>query len=140
MKKLEHDLHPWVAYAILPLFAFANAGVSLSGLSLDILTHPITLGIALGLFFGKQLGVMLATFLGVVFKIFKLPKGVTWKQYYGMSLLTGIGFTMSLFIGTLAFSDELNQTYVRLGVLFGSILSGLAGYFVLKACSSQSEK
>lgn len=130
---LEHGLHPWVAYSILPIFAFANAGVSLKGLSLDLLLHPITLGIALGLFFGKQIGIMSVTFLCVYFKICTLPKGVKWSQYYAMSLVTGIGFTMSLFIGTLAFDDASNQTFVRIGVIAGSLLSGIAGYVLLKA-------
>lgn len=126
-----NGLHKWVAYAILPMFAFANSGVSLKGISIELLNQPITLGVAAGLFFGKQLGVMAFTFLGVLFKFCKLPRGVNWTQYYGMSLLTGIGFTMSLFIGTLAFEDVENQTGVRLGVLIGSILSGVLGYTIL---------
>jgi NhaA family Na+:H+ antiporter len=129
---LEHGLHPWVAYSILPIFAFANAGVSLRGLSLDILMHPITLGIAFGLFFGKQIGIMLLTAICVLINICKLPKGVSWSQYYAMSLITGIGFTMSLFIGTLAFDNIDNQTYVRLGVIAGSLLSGISGYILLR--------
>ncbi|MDB2414999.1 Na+/H+ antiporter NhaA [Rickettsiales bacterium] len=135
---LEHGLLPWVNYGVLPIFAFANAGVSLKGLSLEILMHPITLGIALGLFFGKQIGVMAVTFLTVSLKICKLPKGVSWSQYYGMSLITGIGFTMSLFIGTLAFNDVENQTAVRLGVIVGSLFSGLSGYFVLRLASNKA--
>lgn len=129
---LEHGLHPWVAYSILPIFAFANAGVSLKGLSLDMLLHPITLGIAFGLFFGKQIGIMAVTALCVITKICKLPKGVKWSQYYAMSLITGIGFTMSLFIGTLAFDSLDNQTFVRLGVITGSLLSGITGYLLLR--------
>jgi NhaA family Na+:H+ antiporter len=129
---LEHDLHPWVAYVILPIFAFANAGVSLKGLSLEMLLHPITLGIAAGLFFGKQIGIMLTTAICVFAKISKLPKNVNWPQYYAMSLLTGIGFTMSLFIGTLAFDNVDNQTFVRLGVILGSLLSGISGYILLR--------
>ena len=131
-KELEHNLHPWVVYGVLPLFAFANAGVPLTGLSLDYLFHPITLGVFCGLFFGKQIGIMLFTKIGIVLKLLKLPEGVSWKQYYGMTLLTGIGFTMSLFIGTLAFSDPIHQHYVRLGVLSGSILSGTIGFLILK--------
>lgn len=131
-RSLERDLHPWVAYSILPIFAFANAGVSLDGLSLEMLLHPITLGIALGLFFGKQIGVMLLTFICVTAKICKLPKNIQWSQYYAMSLLTGIGFTMSLFIGTLAFDNVDNQSFVRLGVIIGSVLSGVSGYILLK--------
>jgi len=131
-KSLEHNLHPWVAYSILPIFAFANAGVSLQGLSLEMLLHPITLGITLGLFFGKQIGVMAMTFICVALKICQLPKNVNWAQYYAMSLITGIGFTMSLFIGALAFDNIETQTYVRLGVILGSLASGVSGYLLLK--------
>ncbi len=136
-RSLEHGLHKWVAYAILPLFAFANAGVSLKGLSLEIIMHPVTLGIALGLFFGKQIGVMLLTFIGVITKLCELPKDVNWKQYYGMALITGVGFTMSLFIGTLAFTDTELQTQVRLGVIIGSLCSGILGYTVLRLSSNR---
>ena len=131
-RSLEHDLHPWVAYSILPIFAFANAGVSLQGLSLEMLLHPITLGTALGLFFGKQIGIMLITAFCVLTKICKLPKNVNWPQYYAMSLITGIGFTMSLFIGTLAFDNIDSQTFVRLCVISGSFLSGVSGYILLR--------
>lgn len=134
-RSLEHGLHPWIAYAILPIFAFANAGVSLVGLSLEMLMQPITLGIALGLFFGKQIGIMAITVIGIATKICKLPKGVSWTQYYGMSLITGIGFTMSLFIGTLAFDSTEHQTAVRLGVIAGSLLSGITGYLLLRFTS-----
>lgn len=135
---LESGLHPWIAYSILPIFAFANAGVSLKGLSLEMLLHPVTLGIALGLFFGKQIGIMLVTSICVVTKICKLPKDVKWLQYYAMSLVTGIGFTMSLFIGTLAFDHTDNQTFIRLGVITGSILSGVSGFILLKiTCKKQ---
>ncbi len=133
--EMEHGLHPWVAYAILPVFAFANAGVSLQGLSVDMLMQPITLGIALGLFLGKQIGVVAFTAIGVLFKICSLPKGVSWTQYYAMALITGIGFTMSLFIGTLAFNDVEHQTAVRLGVLTGSAASGILGYLLLRLAS-----
>jgi NhaA family Na+:H+ antiporter len=129
---IEHNLHPWVAYLILPIFAFANAGVSLQGLSLRFLNNPITIGITAGLFIGKQTGVMLMSFIGIKLKLCKLPKHVTWLQYYGMSLVTGIGFTMSLFIGLLAFEDIEQQISVRLGVIIGSLLSGIAGYIVLR--------
>ena len=130
--ELEHGLHPWVAYMILPVFAFANAGVSLQGITLDVLMQPITLGIAAGLFFGKQIGVTLFTLLGMALRICRLPDGVSFKQYYGMALITGVGFTMSLFIGTLAFDDDAHQTAVRLGVLLGSFLSGVSGYLLLR--------
>lgn len=138
-KSLEHGLHPWVAYSILPIFAFANAGVSLQGLSLELLMQPITLGIAAGLFFGKQIGVMAFTAFGVGLKLCKLPVGVSWRQYYGMSLITGIGFTMSLFIGTLAFEDVEHQTAVRLGVLLGSAFSGILGYLLLRTAAQQTK-
>ena len=129
---LEHVLHPWIAYLILPIFAFANAGVSFKGLTLDLLKDPITLGIAFGLFFGKQIGVMLFTFIGVVSKVCQLPVDVTWRHFYGLSLITGIGFTMSLFIGTLAFDSNYHQTAMRLGVLIGSTLSGVLGFGLLR--------
>lgn len=136
LHKLEHILHPWVAYLILPVFAFANAGVPLQGLSADIFLDPVTLGIILGLFLGKQIGVLSFTWLGNKIGICALPKGISWKQYYGMALLTGIGFTMSLFIGNLAFAGDLtHQISVRLGVIAGSILSGVLGYIVLVQCS-----
>jgi NhaA family Na+:H+ antiporter len=138
-RSLEHGLHPWVSYAVLPIFAFANAGVSLKGLSVEMIMQPITLGIALGLFFGKQIGVMAFTAIGVATKLCVLPKGVSWAQYYGMSLITGIGFTMSLFIGTLAFNDASNQTAVRLGVIIGSLLSGVTGYLLLKFVSKEEK-
>ncbi len=137
LRTLEHELHPWVAYGILPFFAFANAGISLSGLSIKMLMQPITLGIALGLFFGKQLGVMLMTILGRALKIVTLPTGVSWLQFYGMACLTGVGFTMSLFIGTLAFKDYDYQIAVRLGVIMGSISSGILGYSVLRFFSKK---
>lgn len=116
---------------VIPIFAFANAGVSLSGITLETLMHPITLGVAVGLFFGKQIGIMGFTIIARALGVCKLPEGVNWLQYYGMALLCGVGFTMSLFIGTLAFEDAENQTAVRLGVLAGSLLSGVLGYLVL---------
>lgn len=130
--RLEEALHPWVAYGILPLFALANAGVPLAG-ALTGLFAPIPLGIALGLFAGKQAGVFLATRLAVALRIAVLPEGATWLQVYGVAIVTGIGFTMSLFIGTLAFGavgEHVDQ--VRIGVLTGSLLSALAGYAVLR--------
>lgn len=128
---LEHNLHSWVAFFILPLFAFANAGVSLAGLTFDMILEPITLGIILGLFLGKQIGVMAFTYIGEKLGICKIPKDVCWTQFYGMALVTGIGFTMSLFIGTLAFTDPDILRAVRLGVLGGSLASGLLGYTAL---------
>lgn len=129
--KLEHILHPWVTFFILPIFAFANAGVSFKGLTMETALSPVTMGIMFGLFIGKQVGVMLVTGLGCSLKLLKLPKDTSWIQYYGMALLTGIGFTMSLFIGNLAFETQDYAAQVRIGVLAGSVLSGLAGYLVL---------
>ena len=129
---LEHGLKPWVAYMIMPAFAFANAGVTLEGVSLADLLSPVPLGIALGLFFGKQIGIMAFAWASVRFGISSLPKGTTWPQIYGVALIAGIGFTMSLFIGTLAFSDPALTNAVRLGVLCGSLLSGIAGYLLLR--------
>ncbi len=133
--KLEHSLHMWVSFMILPIFALANAGVSLKGLSVEMFTEPIVLGIALGLFFGKQIGVFAITYVSVVLRVCTLPKDITWSQYYGLSLVAGIGFTMSLFIGGLAFENDDIQTLVRLGVISGSLLSGVLGYGVLRLTS-----
>jgi NhaA family Na+:H+ antiporter len=136
--KMEHGLHPWVAFLILPIFAFANAGVNFTGIGIDDLLQPLTLGIAVGLFLGKQIGVFLATWIGVKSGIARLPENVTWRHVYGVACLTGVGFTMSLFIGSLAFgaADELNA--VRLGVVLGSVLSGLFGYVLLKSAAPKS--
>lgn len=136
LHQLEHGLHPWVAYMILPVFAFANAGVSLAGLSLDDVLAPLPLGIAFGLFFGKQIGVMLASWLAVGTKLARLPDGANWAQVYGVACLTGVGFTMSLFIGTLAFEQTETLNQVRLGVLMGSIASATIGFLVLWAAGS----
>ena len=125
LQNLEHSIAPWVNFIILPIFAFANAGVSFSGMKLNLLWDPVTLGIILGLFFGKQIGVMLFTYVGSLLKVCKLPSDISWAQYYGLSLVTGIGFTMSLFIGSLAFTDPEYQTSVRLGVLIASLLAGI---------------
>lgn len=130
---LESKLHPWVAFGILPLFAFANAGVSFSGMSWHQLFSPIPLGIACGLFFGKQIGIWVATMLGVRLGISQLPKNVTPFGLYAISLVAGVGFTMSLFIGTLAFhSVPPFAAYVRMGVILGSFFSGLLGYWMLR--------
>jgi len=133
---LEHRLHPWVAYAIMPIFAFANAGVSLEGVSFAALLEPLPLGIALGLFLGKQVGVFAFSFAAVKLGLARLPEEVRWKELYGVALLTGIGFTMSLFIGTLAFNDPDSGVAVRLGVLLGSLASALGGYLWLRAVAS----
>ena len=132
LHKLEHGLHPWIAFGVLPIFAFANAGVSLSGLSLEDLAAPITLGVAAGLFVGKQIGVFGATFLAVKAGIARRPEGTNWAHIYGVACLTGIGFTMSLFIGMLAFDSRDSLDQVRIGVLAGSVLSAIAGVIALK--------
>jgi len=132
LHRLEETLHPWVAFFVMPVFAFANAGVALTGLSLADLLAPIPLGIALGLFVGKQVGVFGFAWVATKLGICRLPDGVGWMHVYGAALLAGIGFTMSLFIGTLAFADPEHAAAVRLGVLSGSTLSGLAGYAVLR--------
>jgi NhaA family Na+:H+ antiporter len=133
LRRCEHALHPWVTFGIMPIFAFANAGVPLGGgIGLAAFLQPIGLGIAGGLFIGKQLGVMLVAVLGVVLGLFRLPDRVTWPQMYGASVLTGIGFTMSLFIGTLAFAGPEAAAPLRLGVLAGSIASAVLGYLVLR--------
>lgn len=131
LKVMEHALHPWVGFGAIPIFAFANAGVSFAGITMETFLQPVTLGIMLGLFLGKQIGVMAITWLACALKICRLSEDVTWPQYYGMALLTGIGFTMSLFIGTLAFTDVAMATPVRLGVLSGSFLSAVAGITIL---------
>jgi NhaA family Na+:H+ antiporter len=139
LSRLEHMLHPWVTYGILPVFAFANAGVPLAGLSLGTLVKPVPLGIALGLFLGKQIGVMGAAWAAVKLGLGVRPQGATWLQFYGMAVLTGIGFTMSLFIGTLAFQAPEYNTAVRIGVLSGSLVCGIAGYLVLYLAQSKPQ-
>ncbi|MGQ0675855.1 MAG: Na+/H+ antiporter NhaA [Rhodospirillales bacterium] len=131
LRRLEHALHPWVAFLVLPAFAFANSGVSLSGLEASAALDPVTLGIALGLVLGKQIGVFGAIRLAVALGLGRMPDGATWTQIYGLALLCGIGFTMSLFIGGLAFGDPAHDAAVRIGVLSGSMVSALAGAAVL---------
>jgi NhaA family Na+:H+ antiporter len=140
--RLEQMLHPWVAYFIMPLFALANAGFSFNGLTWHSLTSTIVLGITLGLFFGKQLGVFLFSWLLVVCRLAKLPLKVSWLELYGVALLCGIGFTMSLFLGTLSFQSghAIHLAEVRLGVILGSILSGLMGAMVLLVAFARREK
>jgi len=131
LEDFMESLHPYVAYMILPLFAFSAAGFSLSGMSLSALTSPITLGVAAGLFLGKQLGVFGSTAAVIALKLARRPTGATWVEIYGVSLLCGVGFTMSLFIGALAFPTGAGAAQVRLGVLIGSVLSVAAGMAVL---------
>ena len=136
--KIEHILSPYVAFAIMPLFALANAGVSLNGFSIDTLTYPVPLGIMLGLFFGKQFGVFLFSFISVKLKIAEMPSNSNWIKLYGVAILTGIGFTMSLFVGNLAFSNNINYIDgVKVGVLSGSLMSTLVGYFLLLAVTKK---
>lgn len=131
LRELEHRLHPWVAYLVLPVFAFANAGLNLRDLNTQQLLHSVTLGVAAGLFIGKQLGVMLFCWLAIRLGWAQLPKGASWLSLYGIAVLTGVGFTMSLFIGGLAFTGQTSFDE-RLGIVLGSLLSGVAGYWVLK--------
>jgi len=121
----------------MPIFAFANAGVKLSGMGFEALLHPVTLGIAGGLFLGKQLGVMGVALIGAALGLLKLPERVNWLQMYGASLLTGIGFTMSLFIGTLALAGPDAAAELRIGVITGSILSAVLGYLVLRLAPAE---
>jgi NhaA family Na+:H+ antiporter len=132
LRELEHMLHPWVAFLVTPLFGFANAGVSLTGIRFASLFENIAFGIAAGLFIGKQAGVLLSVFLCVKLRLARLPEGTGWLAIYGASLLAGIGFTMSLFIGTLAWDHTYYSAPLRIGVLGGSLLSGIAGYVVLR--------
>ena len=136
--KLEHGISPYVAFIIMPIFAFANAGVSLDGLSFSSLLKPVPLGILLGLFVGKQLGVMIFSFVAVKLGVAQMPNNSGWLTLYGVSILTGIGFTMSLFVGNLAFVENVQYIDgVKIGVLTGSLLSTLFGYFILLFASKR---
>ncbi|RZJ37257.1 MAG: Na+/H+ antiporter NhaA, partial [Brevundimonas sp.] len=138
-----HDLHPYVAYVILPLFAFAKAGVSFAGLSLEQALAPLVLGVAFGLFVGKQVGVFGAAALASMLGVGRRPTGSTWLELYGVSLLCGVGFTMSLFIGILAFPgaiDSPEQVEVKIGVLGGSILSAITSAMVLGIAANRRKK
>ena len=135
--RLEHVIKPWSAWFIMPVFAFANAGVGLAGVAPSHLLHPIQLGIGLGLFAGKQLGVIGSIWLSTRIGLTTLPEGTDWRQLYGVALLTGIGFTMSLFIGTLAFPAEAYDVDIRIAVLLASIISAICGYLVLRRASQR---
>jgi NhaA family Na+:H+ antiporter len=141
LRTLEHDLHHVVAFFILPVFAFANAGVSFEGMGAEQLVHPVTFGIAAGLFVGKQIGVFGAAWLVIRLGLAKLPTAANWRGLYGISILSGIGFTMSLFIGSLAFESGGVDMFVdeRLGILIGSILAGILGYLVLRGLPQRSD-
>ena len=134
LKNLEHDLHAAVVFFILPMFAFANAGIDFSSVGADALFHDVSVGITLGLFFGKQFGIFGICWLFIKLKIASLPQGMDWTRLYGTAALCGIGFTMSLFVGSLAFEETgVNLLFdERLGIILGSLISGLAGYFILR--------
>jgi len=135
LKDMENDLHSVVAFIILPVFAFANSGISVFGVGIEHYFHDVPLGIALGLFIGKQIGIFGICWFAIQLKLAKLPKGMTWSSLYGTAVLCGIGFTMSLFIGSLAFEEPgISQMFdERLGIIMGSLVSGVAGYLVLRA-------
>ncbi|OIO71395.1 MAG: Na(+)/H(+) antiporter NhaA [Zetaproteobacteria bacterium CG1_02_53_45] len=140
LKELEHDLHGLVAFAILPIFAFANSGLNVRNMGVEQLLHPVTIGVALGLFVGKQLGVFTFAWLAVRLGLAKLPARVNWSLIYGVALLCGVGFTMSLFIGSLAFESDGGARLFdeRLGIIAASTLSAFCGYFWLKRALKQS--
>ena len=132
LMKVEHSISPYVAFGIMPLFAFANAGVSLDGLSFNSLLDKVPLGIVLGLFLGKQFGVFIFSYVSIKLKVAQMPNNTSWYNFYGVGVLTGIGFTMSLFVGNLAFAENLQyMDGVKIGVLTGSLLSTLFGYFLI---------
>lgn len=140
VQELEHSLHPAVAYVILPLFAFANAGIDFSGISLSSVMHPVTLGVMLGLVVGKQVGVFGFCYIAIKLKLVRLPSDINMTQLYGTALLCGIGFTMSLFIGSLAFEETgVNLMFdERVGILGGSLISAVAGYLVLRSAKHKA--
>ena len=131
--EMEHTLHKWVAFMVIPIFGFANAGVSLIGVSPAMILQPLPLGIALGLLIGKQIGIVGMAWIGVKAGFASLPDGVGWRKIHGLSLLAAIGFTMSLFIGGLAFDNPAQVDAVKIGVLGGSLIAALGGYFLLKS-------
>ena len=139
--KIEHAISPYVAFGIMPLFAFANAGVSLEGLSFASLLDKVPLGIVLGLFLGKQLGVFIFSYISIKLKIAQMPNDTSWYNFYGVGVLTGIGFTMSLFVGNLAFVENMQyMDGVKIGVLTGSLLSTLFGYFLILLTPNKPSK
>ncbi|WP_345817628.1 Na+/H+ antiporter NhaA (plasmid) [Paraburkholderia sp. PREW-6R] len=138
LHQLEHSLHPWVAFAVLPIFAFANAGVSFAGVTVTALAEPLPLGIAAGLFIGKLVGVCGGSAVLIRLGLARLPAGCNWRQFVGVAALCGVGFTMSLFIGSLAFEGPEFFTPLRLGVIAGSTLSGVTGYLLLRFASADS--
>jgi len=141
LKSLEHDLHSLVAFVVLPIFAFANAGISIMGVGVEQLLHPVPLGIALGLFVGKQIGIFGLCYVAIKMGVAQLPKGMNMMSLFGTAALCGVGFTMSLFIGSLAFEENpaMNIFDERLGIIVGSLASGIMGYFVLKSSFNQQK-
>ncbi|MCU7851998.1 MAG: Na+/H+ antiporter NhaA [Candidatus Thiodiazotropha sp. (ex Monitilora ramsayi)] len=143
LKTVEHGLHQWVAFFIVPVFAFANAGVSLSGVNLDTLLEPIPLGIAAGLFLGKQVGILLFCGVAIWLGFAKLPNGASWWGFYGTSILCGVGFTMSLFIASLAFEQGGSEAIIlgdRIGILIGSGISAVVGYLLLRVFNPAAKR
>lgn len=142
LKRMEYSLHPYVVYGIVPLFAFTNAGVALGALSVNDLVNPVTLGVALGLFVGKQLGIASFVWIAIKAGFAQLPRNTTWPAMYGGCILSGIGFTMSLFIASLAFTPGTMANFAadKLGILLGSITSGILGYIVLRTCHSRAQQ
>lgn len=138
LERMEHGLHPWVAFMVVPIFALANAGVSFAGMELSAFAAPLPMGIALGLFLGKQIGIFGFAWLAARTGIASLPDSISWKQLYGLSLIAGIGFTMSLFIGNLAFASTDQIAAVKLGVISGSLVAALAGIFILRKSESNA--
>jgi NhaA family Na+:H+ antiporter len=138
LQRLEHALHPWVAYAIMPLFAFANAGVSLGKDLPQALSHPVAWGVIAGLVIGKQLGITLAVWILIKTNLATRPVGVTWRQIYGAGWLAGIGFTMSLFVGSLAFGDNGLLSIAKIGILAASLISGIVGWAILRSAPLQN--
>ena len=140
VREIEHGLHPWITFFILPLFAFVNAGIDMREISIEQITGPVPLGIVLGLFLGKQFGVFGLSWLAIKLNIATLPKGSNWLMLYGVSVLTGIGFTMSLFIDSLAFVDDTLFAYTdKLAILIGTFLSAIIGYLILKIAISDTK-
>jgi len=138
--KLEHSLKPWVTFLVLPAFAFANSGLSLNGITSGMVRDPVTLGIVAGLFLGKQLGIFAGAASLIALGLARLPKGATWLQLYGVGVCGGIGFTMSLFIGTLAFEGDTHAPLVKLGVIEGSLLSAAVGWMLLRFANSLTRR
>ena len=139
LQRMEHGLHYWIAFAIMPLFALANAGVNIGGELSTALAHPVTLGVVVGLVLGKQLGITLFAWLAVRSGLAIMPTNVTWRHIYGISWLGGIGFTMSLFIAILAFGGSPLLAIAKVGILIASLIAGAGGWLILRGTSSVSE-